>query len=107
MGLEASEGGQPGRRGPRLRNGPLRDSWPPSQRPRSVGPVKDPGADGQRRTALRRNGSRRSPLRPVFIEEFFSFSLIAMDPRTMTLKPTAKWLIDRAGDAVIRDGANM
>src|SRR4051794_18527600 len=32
MGLEASEGGQPGRRGPRLRNGPLRDSWPPSRR---------------------------------------------------------------------------
>ena len=32
MGLDVSEGGQRGRRGPHLRNGPLRDSWPPSQR---------------------------------------------------------------------------
>ena len=41
----------------------------------------------------------------AFIEEFFSF--IALDPRDDDTEADCEWLIDRAGDAVIRDGANM
>jgi twinkle protein len=41
----------------------------------------------------------------AFIEEFFSF--IALDPRDDDTEADCQWVIDRAADAVIRDGANM
>jgi twinkle protein len=41
----------------------------------------------------------------AFIEEFFSF--IALDPRDDDTEADCEWVIDRAADAVIRDGSNM
>ena len=41
----------------------------------------------------------------AFIEEFFSF--ITLDPRDDDIEADCQWVIDRAADAVIRDGANM
>lgn len=40
-----------------------------------------------------------------FIERFFSF--IAVDPQDDETEPDVDWLIDRAADAVVRDGIDM